>query len=181
MKRLLLIICFVLVTATGIIAQQKEFPKLTGPHLGQKPPGTIPEIFAPGIVSIEGLQLRLFITPDGSEIIYLSVVNVPNQGDKQVSMNFRFINIKMKNNIWQQPEIIPFSKEYRNDEPSLSYDGNKLFFVSNRPSEDKTEPEKMPDIWMSERREEGWGFPVNIGRPVNTEGVEVQPYYSKDN
>jgi hypothetical protein len=31
---------------------QKDFPVLKGPYLGQKPPGMIPEIFAPGIVSI---------------------------------------------------------------------------------------------------------------------------------
>jgi len=111
----------------------------------------------------------------------MSMINIQDQGDKQVNMHFQFISMKMKNNIWQQPVIIPFSKEYRNDEPSLSYDGNKLFFVSNRPPVDKTEPQKLPDIWIVERRGEGWGYPVNIGPPVNSEGVEVQPFYSRDN
>lgn len=32
-------------------AQQDEFPVLKGPYLGQKPPGMMPEIFAPGFVS----------------------------------------------------------------------------------------------------------------------------------
>lgn len=44
--------CLLLITAITIKAQQSDFPKLTGPYLGQKPPGTTPEIFAPGIVSI---------------------------------------------------------------------------------------------------------------------------------
>ncbi len=32
-------------------AQNEKFPVLKGEYLGQKPPGTTPEIFAPGIVS----------------------------------------------------------------------------------------------------------------------------------
>jgi len=46
----------VVIIVLGIsLAQQKsdEFPSLKGPYLGQKPPGMTPEIFAPGIVSIE--------------------------------------------------------------------------------------------------------------------------------
>ena len=34
-------------------AQQDDFSVLKGPYLGQKPPGLVPEIFAPSIVSIE--------------------------------------------------------------------------------------------------------------------------------
>ena len=38
MKKQILIILVMLVTATSIIAQQKDFPTLTGPYLGQEPP-----------------------------------------------------------------------------------------------------------------------------------------------
>jgi len=34
-------------------AQHAGFPKLTGPYLGQKPPGMMPEVFAPEIVSYD--------------------------------------------------------------------------------------------------------------------------------
>jgi len=47
MKKLICIINVMLVIATSIIAQQKDFSKLTGPYLGQKPPGKKLEIFAP--------------------------------------------------------------------------------------------------------------------------------------
>ena len=39
MKKRIFIICLLLATAVSINAQEKEFPKLTGPYLGQKPPG----------------------------------------------------------------------------------------------------------------------------------------------
>jgi len=42
---------FLLVTAITVNAQQADFPKLTGPYLGQKPPGDQPEIFVPGLIS----------------------------------------------------------------------------------------------------------------------------------
>lgn len=35
-----------------------EFPVMEGPYLGQKPPGIVPEIFAPGIISDAGYRLH---------------------------------------------------------------------------------------------------------------------------
>lgn len=176
----ILIAAGILLAATNILAQEKEFPKLAGPYLGQKPPGMTPEIFAQGIVSTDGMQGKLFVTPDGSEILYMSIEFIPGQGNDPAGRKISFISIKSKNGLWAQPEIIPFSKEYTNDEPSLTYDGKKLFFVSIRPLEGKTEPEKMPDIWMVNRTGERWGNPMNMGPPVNTDDVEVQPFYSVD-
>lgn len=53
MKRLagLLIPIFLVTTGCG---KNDDFPVLKGPYLGQKPPGMTPEIFAPGIISLEG-------------------------------------------------------------------------------------------------------------------------------
>ena len=44
--------------------------KLTGPYLGQKPPGMAPELFAPGIISLGYHEHRLAISPDGTEIYF---------------------------------------------------------------------------------------------------------------
>ena len=49
MKKLIVTICSFIVVSINISAQQTDFPKLTGPYLGQEPPGNIPEIFAKGI------------------------------------------------------------------------------------------------------------------------------------
>jgi len=46
MKELILISCLLLVAGQIIHAQQSDFPKLTGPYLGQQPPGKIPLRFA---------------------------------------------------------------------------------------------------------------------------------------
>jgi len=51
---LALISCLLLAAAIPIGVQHTDFSKLTGSYLGQKPPGKIPEIFAPGIISSTG-------------------------------------------------------------------------------------------------------------------------------
>jgi len=71
MKKRILIACVLLVAAVTTNAQQKDFPRLAGPYLGQKPPGMTPEIFAPGIVSSEHQEhSSLAFSPDGNYLFF---------------------------------------------------------------------------------------------------------------
>lgn len=164
---------YLLLQVITITAQQKEWPKLTGPYLGQKLPGNTPELFAPGIVSREGIQTKINISPDGSEFVFCEREQNTNKA--------RFITIKKIDGKWTEPAIIPFSTEFMNDEPVLSPDGKKLYFVSNRPINVGGAEQKMPDICTAEKTKDGWGNITNLGAPVNTDGVEVQPFLSTDN
>jgi len=76
MKKIICIILVMLSTATHIIAQQKEVPKLTGSYLGQKPPGIEPEIFALGIVSSEHFEHGITINVQVDEIYFTRRTNV---------------------------------------------------------------------------------------------------------
>ncbi|MFH0761229.1 MAG: hypothetical protein V2A67_06970 [Bacteroidota bacterium] len=177
----IILFSYLLVTAISIHARERDFPKLNGPYLGQKPPGMTPEIFAPGIVSKEGAQSKLLVTQDGSEIIFKTMMLNPGQSNSPSSRIMYFESISQKNGKWDSPTILPFSLDFVNDEPTLSGDGKRLFFVSNRPKEGSTEAQKMPDIWVVNRKGDSWSDPRNLGVPVNTEGVEVQPFYNSDN
>ena len=53
MKKRCLATFLLIAAALTINAHQTEFPKLTGPYLGQKPPGMTLEVFAPEIVSYD--------------------------------------------------------------------------------------------------------------------------------
>lgn len=56
--------------------------------------------------------------------------------------------------------------------PSVSVDGDKIFFVSNRPG-----GMGGNDIWMSRRSgESSWGEPRNLGPLINTPGNEMFPF-----
>lgn len=61
-------------------------------------------------------------------------------------------------------------------QPSLSADGQTLYFASARPGGlGKT------DIYFSERQDDGsWGQAQNIGRPINTEGADKVPFIHTD-
>ncbi|HSZ25370.1 MAG TPA: OmpA family protein, partial [Cytophagaceae bacterium] len=60
-----------------------------------------------------------------------------------------------------------------NSQPSVSLDGNILFFVSKRPG-----GFGMHDIWYSTCNDDDhWGTPVNLGEGVNTLFSDVSPRY----
>jgi hypothetical protein len=52
---------------------ENAFPHLEGPYLGQQPPGKIPELFAPGIVSTGHDELFGCLTPDGRYIFMFGI------------------------------------------------------------------------------------------------------------
>jgi len=170
MKKAALMSCLAVLAATSLLLSPGGSQDLTGPYFGQKPPGVMPEIFAPGLVSKEGDQAKLNISPDLNEIIYWERKPPDNLNT--------IVRIVRDGEQWNAPEILPFSRDYITNEPSLSPDGNTLFFVSNRPRNKGGEPERTPDIWFVEKAEGKWGEPINLGSPINTDGVEVQPFMS---
>ncbi|MFN4144444.1 MAG: OmpA family protein [Runella sp.] len=62
--------------------------------------------------------------------------------------------------------------------PSISYDGNLLFFFANYTS--RGIGYGREDIYYSIRQKEGWSEPINIGPEINTAGYEGFPSISSD-
>jgi len=62
--------------------------------------------------------------------------------------------------------------------PSIRHDGREIFFNSNRPGSIAN----SQDLWVATRETvfDAWSAPVNLGSPLNTELVDVQPYISSD-
>ncbi|HUU04349.1 MAG TPA: hypothetical protein VMZ49_00590 [Patescibacteria group bacterium] len=60
---------------------QKQAPnRLTGPYLGQKPPGMTPELFAPGIISLAGfVDFKGSFSPDGNEYYFYRLSHPPDE------------------------------------------------------------------------------------------------------
>lgn len=91
--------------------------------------------------------------------------------------------LKKVNKAWLAPELLPFCDSYMYMEPFLSKNGNRLFFVSNRPLTDSTKGKKDFDIWFVERKNKdaAWSKPKNIGKPVNSDLNEFYPSISDNN
>ncbi len=152
MKRQAFIICVLLLSVIAN-AQQTEFPKLTGPYLGQKPPQDKPELFCPGIVSNEVNHSSVAITPDGNELFW-------SAKDRRIWYT------KIENGYWIEPELVSFCKKdsTQYDNPFITTDGKKLFVTSFRPG---AVVQNMETIWFSERTSEGWSEPKPISKNVN--------------
>ena len=169
-KMLLLTLCLTCVTIALIPQESKEinseFPILKGPYLGQKPPGMTPEIFAPGIVSTGHHEHSAPTFSAGGVEVYWSVFfyyRLP-----QVILCSRKVNDK-----WMRPEVATFSGQYSDGNPSLSQDGKKLYFVSNRPLKQEGPVKKDFDIWVVERKADGWDHPKNLGQGINSDHHEA--------
>jgi Tol biopolymer transport system component len=86
---------------------------------------------------------------------------------------------KLSNGRWTEPEMAPFSGRYRDSEPFIAPDGQRLFFSSSRVSTDRTARSNF-DIWAVEKSASGWSEPVNLGSPVNSAAQETSPSVTAD-
>jgi Tol biopolymer transport system component len=152
-------------------AQQDDFPVLKGPYLGQKPPGIIPEIFAPGIVSTGMHEAALVFSPDGKSMFF----NIMHLTHGFTAIVF----VEQKNGQWTKPQVASFSGKFNDSDAFFSYDSQKLFFTSDRPSENEGEAGNL-DIWVVEREKTGWSEPKNLGTVINSEDVDVNPCVTRN-
>jgi len=143
-----------------------KYPVLSGPYLGQKPPGMTPELFAPGIVSKEVYfeHSSVYFTPCMDEIFWLSDTTNPRVR--------RMFNIKQTNNGWTSPLAIDLCEHYSNSNICFSRDGNRIYFSSRRPIVSGEEL-KDTDIWYVDRVKNNWSEPIAIGPIINTENSEA--------
>lgn len=130
---------------------------LSGPYLGQDPPGKRAEMFAPGIISTGHDERIAAFTPDGKELYY-ALWGAPHGV---------ILHIKEVNGRWTRPEVAPFSGRYGGDF-TMSSDGNKIVFSSNSPFSGAGEPQGDHYSWIVEKTENGWGEPVPYGPLINS-------------
>ncbi len=73
---------------------------------------------------------------------------------------------------WGELQSLPFnSNEYSVAHPTLSAEGDKLYFTSDMPG-----GFGGMDLYVSEKESGRWGPPTNLGPEINTEGHELFPH-----
>jgi Tol biopolymer transport system component len=147
-------------------AQKNDFPVLKGPYLGQKPPGKVPKVFEPKIVSTGLDELNSVFSPDGREF-YFCVRNFLGA----VSI----FQMKMEGEEWSQPKLLPFASRYGDIDVTMSPDGNKILFSSRRPIPGSDEQKEDYDFWMVKREGNTWGEPMHLGEDINSDSHDYYP------
>ena len=164
-NQFLLLITTSFLCISGSIAQNPD-----ARYFNEIPPGTTPKVFAPGKVSrSDQFEFGAVFSKDRSEFYYGVEIN----GKAETRM------MKFENGSWAPPVTILGHDVYSYNDPFLSPDEKKLFFISDCPL-NGSGPKKDYDIWYIERRSDKWSEPVNAGKNINSERNEYYISFSKN-
>ena len=157
MKRILPIMLATvsLLMISGCSHSQNKPPVLESFYFGQKPPGLIPEIFAPSIVSINGrVENAISFSPDLDEIYFES---------KSKNGKHAIYFSKLEGNKWTPIEKAGFTKGKKDEEvqPFVSPDGKRIYFVAFSSDVFDT------GIWYVNRLEHSWSDAIKLDLPIN--------------
>ncbi len=133
-----------------------------GNFMGQIEPNIVPKIFAPNFISTEEYEFGSVFNSKGTEFYYGVDVN----GKSEI----RYTHLM--NDVWSKPEVILSHEEYGYNDPFLSPDEERLYFISRMPSNGIGPSKNDHDIWYVEKRINDWSVPINAGPNINTEGNE---------
>lgn len=131
------------------------------------------EVFSPGVISDEKWQWRLTFTPDGRTAYFSE-----SDGFFPASRTATIYVSHLRGEAWSTPETAPFSGTHSDMDPFVTPDGNRLYFSSIRPAGGVAKPDL--DLWMVEKRGNGWSEPVRLGPEVNSDGDELYASASSD-
>ena len=165
LMNLMIVILLLSLICTSCTQTEKSFIDSKDAYFGLTPPGLIPEVFAPGIVSDStwAEHCQVAISPKGDEIYWSAWSSkypaADGKGNTEQIYFSQFIN-----GSWTKPGLAEFTidnKHGRNGGPVFSLDGTKLFFYQRKPSEKY--------MYYVEKTNGKWSDkPINVGKPYNT-------------
>ena len=148
-------------------AEQNDFPDLKGPYFGQTAPVDAAEIFMEGIISTrEDPEMCAVFNADGKTFYYNALYE----------NRWTIFVTRESNGRWTRPEPMAFTAGYTDRDFTMSPDGGRIFFGSDRPREPGGPRQSALDIFMTKRLPSGaWSMQTVVGPPVSTEAGENYP------
>tara|TARA_R110002073_G_scaffold128999_3_gene275113 strand:- start:74468 stop:75403 length:936 start_codon:yes stop_codon:yes gene_type:complete len=146
-------------------AKGNDSPTIESPYFGQKPPGLIPEIFAPGIISISGRsEMGVSFSPDLNEM-YFAI-----QKKSGIPADIYFSKLEDKK--WTPIKKANFTKGKKAGEmkPHVSSDGKKIYFTTYNTDFKDT------NIWYVNRLTNGWSDAIKLDSPLNEHEVMTSTF-----
>ena len=125
------------------------------------------ELLAPGVVSTRHNETSATLTHDRKGLYFM-------RGDL-ASADTVILSAQWRAGGYEDVSVAPFSGIWKDSEPSISPDGKRLYFVSNRPVTPGGSPLvatrgrlSFPgaNLWYVEQQGNGWGEPIHIGGEI---------------
>jgi len=180
-------------------------PKSVGNNINSPNAEYLPALTADGETMIYTKRIRgqedfyISVKKDGEWKLGIPMLDINdpknNEGAQSISADGRFLVFtacgrrdgygscdlyysEVRDGRWTKPANIGNTINTRGweSQPSISGNGNALFFASNREG-----GKGDKDIWVSYRQANGkWGKPENLGDNVNTSGMDETPFIHPD-
>lgn len=136
-------------------------------YFGQKPPGLIPEVFAPGKVSINGrTESTVSFSPNMKEMYFDAM-----HEDRITQIYFS----KLVGDSWTSIKKVSFTKGNKKEElqPFVSPNGKRIYFVAL----DSIFSDER--VWYVKRLKDSWSEATKLDSPINDDKIFF-PNHSKN-
>lgn len=140
-------------------------------------PALAGELLGPGVLSTGLHETSVAMTADRQTVYFV-------RSDLTEAEDTILVSQRVDGH-WSTPRIAPFSGRWHDSEPTLSPDGKRLYFVSNRPPKPGAAAVTAhwnghdfagTNLWYVERRADGgWGAPVHIDGALNDGAMLYNP------
>jgi hypothetical protein len=142
------------------------------PYLGQPVPGVTPELFAPGIVSTDAIELNSVFSADGRECYFTRIVDGLDTMHQISFIDGRWGTAR-------ELMLFPGLARVESADMAISSDGQELYFLA-RYDRAGTGPTPNYDIWVSRRVNGTWSPAELVRSPISTAADELYPVLGAD-
>ncbi|SNR29432.1 WD40-like Beta Propeller Repeat [Maribacter sedimenticola] len=144
--------------------------QMWGDSLSSELPGQVNTRLHEGTFTLSSDRKTLYFTRNNFK-------NGKRKTDDRKISNLKIYRAMLEDGEWKHITELPFnSDEYSNEHPTLSADGTKLYFSSDRPGGFGSF-----DIYeVTIQSDDSYGAPINLGALINTDKKEQFPFISSD-
>jgi len=140
MRRTLFQLIAVVLLGSGHAVAAPDFanwPDVSGPYIGQKPPGMAAELFAPKIISTDQSEIGSVFSPDHDEFYFTTWTK---------ETGTKILVARQVDGVWTAPEVASFSNHPSDVDVAINVDGTKIFLVRVDPALVRLRPGGMDSI-----------------------------------